>query len=64
MRAVVAALLALTACAKEPEPPMFRDVGSFCGVPPSICDHRLVDEKGHVVVPRECVEAGVDAGRD
>jgi hypothetical protein len=61
MRAVVAALLALTACAKEPRVrPGGGDVGSFCGMPSDICDHPLVDEQGRVIVPRMCVDAGRD----
>jgi hypothetical protein len=59
VRVFVAALLVLSACAKESEPTGIRDVGSFCNVPASACGRHFVDEKGHVHV-MNC--AGADAG--
>jgi hypothetical protein len=61
IRAFVVVLLALTACAKERPPTTVRNDRDFCGMPADICEHRLVDEQGRVIVPRECGDAGVDA---
>jgi hypothetical protein len=64
MRALVVALLVSSACAKEPAPTKVGNDGDFCGMPADICEHRLVDEHGQVIVPRECVDAGVHGGHD
>ena len=61
IRAFVVALLTLTACAKAPAPTTVRNDRDFCAMPADICEHRLADEQGRVIVPRECRDAGVDA---